>query len=60
MSYFWVNFITHSLERFWGLELAADKPENLKKVLLNSGYSRYAAKKIMANYPEKLKVFNVI
>ena len=57
LSYFWVNFITHSLERFWGLELAADKPENLKKVLLNSGYSRYAAKKIMANYTREVESF---
>ena len=53
LVYFWVNFISNSLESFWGLKVATDKAEDLKKALLNSGYSIDAAKKIVAHYTKE-------
>jgi hypothetical protein len=47
------NFISLSLERVWRLKMEADEPEDLKKALLNSGYSSIIAEKIVTHYTKE-------
>lgn len=50
---FGVDFISLSLERVWRLKVETDEPEDLKKALLNSGYSRIIAEKIVTHHTKE-------
>ncbi len=44
-------------EEIWGLKVETDKPEDLRKALLNNGYSTSVAEKIIDCYVSKLEDF---
>jgi hypothetical protein len=45
------------VEGIWGLKVETDKPEDLRKALLNSGYSISMAEKIIVWYVSQLEDF---